>query len=301
MNYLTPELEELAEETIARFQRVLSELPAPGAGFNPALLPVAHAAIQCGMTRTEFADAVTRAVKPGTRGIAPNELERAYDRAAAGGKGNHEPKVRVVVDALKRARVVAAGKENGRWWEPIPLLSPGEQMARQLESLFLPEDKVWLGTAEKDRPVYGTILPAMEWARRARLGYVQKTYVHLILNPLGREGVTKDGKPSTTSDANVMRCDNALLEFDGLPMEEQLDFWAGIEEPRLRCLTYSGGKSVHAVLYVGDMVWSEAVSLFRDRIYGPLGIDRAVFTPCRRARLAGAVRNGVLQQLMWSK
>lgn len=302
MNNLHESFEGLAEEAIQRFERLLTDLPAPGAGFNPSLMPLAHAAQMCGMSDTDFVAAVCGAVKPGQRAVNESELKRAFNRTWDGNASARSVKPRIVKNFELRDRVIQAGREAGRWWDPVLPMARNEMMARQIESLFLPDDRLWLGNAEKNTPIRGQIMGAAEWARRARAGWVQSSYHHLILNPLGREGMTKDGKPSTTADANVMRTDNMLIEFDeGLSLEEQLDFWAGIEEPRLRCLTYSGGKSVHAVLYVGDMVWSEAVSLFRDRIYGPLGVDRAVFTPCRRARLAGAVRNGVLQQLMWSK
>lgn len=292
--------EEEVKETLARLNRLLADLPAPGGGFNPALLPVAHAAFMAGCSCEEFEKLVRANIRAGSRAVNDAEIRRAFDRVASNpGTGSGEAKVRIVVDAMRRQKVIDAGREAGPWWEDAAR-SEMEQAVAQLQALFLPDDLVWIGSAEKDRPVWGNILPVRDWEKHLAVRGLPPDCFHLIINPLGREGKTKDGRPSTTADANVSRRDHVLIEFDGLPLEDQAAFWAGIHEPRLRTLTFSGGKSIHALLFVGDMPWEEAVSTFRDRRYGPLGVDVKVFTPSRRARLAGGVRNGIQQTLLWS-
>ena len=240
-------------------------------------------------------------IRSGSRAVNDAEIRRAFERVASNpGSGSGEAKVKIVVDAIRRQQVIDAGREAGPWWSGYEGYDSCDQMGAQLKALFRPDDPVWIGSAEKDRPVWGKIRPCWEWVRQIDNEGPPPDCFHLIINPLGKEGTTKDGRPSTTADANVARCDHVLIEFDGLPLEDQAAFWAGIHEPRLRTLTFSGGKSIHALLFVGDMPWEEAVSTFRDRRYGPLGVDVKVFTPSRRARLAGGVRNGIQQTLLWS-
>jgi hypothetical protein len=294
--------EEEVKETLGKLNRLLADLPAPGGGFNPALLPVAHAAFMAGCSCEEFVMLVRTNIRSGSRAVNDAEIRRAFERVASNpGAGSDQAKVKIVVDAMQRQKVIDAGREAGPWWEELAQSRNGmEQMIAQLNALFMPDDPVWIGSAEKDKPVFGRILPRREWVRRIDIAGPPPDCFHLIINPLGKPGTTKDGRPSTTADANVARCDHVLIEFDGLPLEDQAAFWAGIHEPRLRTLTFSGGKSIHALLFVGDMPWEEAVSTFRDRRYGPLGVDVKVFTPSRRARLAGGVRNGIQQTLLWS-
>lgn len=292
--------EEEVKETLAKLNRLLADLPAPGGGFNPALLPVAHAAFMAGCSCEEFGKLVRANIRAGSRAVNDAEIRRAFERVASNpGAGSGEAKVKIVVDAMQRQRVIDAGREAGPWWEDQTLAGDRQALA-QLRALFLPNDPVWIGSAEKDKPVWGRIMPRSDWEQFIHDHDLPSGCFHLIINPLGKEGTTKDGRPSTTADANVSRCDHVLIEFDGLPLEDQAAFWAGIHESRLRTLTFSGGKSIHALLFTGDMPWEEAVSTFRDRRYGPLGVDVKVFTPSRRARLAGGVRNGIQQTLLWS-
>ncbi len=293
--------EEEVKETLGKLNRLLADLPAPGGGFNPALLPVAHAAFMAGCSCEEFVMLVRTNIRSGSRAVNDAEIRRAFERVASNpGSGSGEAKVKIVVDAIRRQQVIDAGREAGPWWSGYEGYDSCDQMGAQLKALFRPNDPVWIGSAEKDRPVWGKIMSRGEWQHHISIRGLPTDCFHLIINPLGKPGTTKDGRPSTTADANVARCDHVLIEFDGLPLEDQAAFWAGIHEPRLRTLTFSGGKSIHALLFVGDMPWEEAVSTFRDRRYGPLGVDVKVFTPSRRARLAGGVRNGIQQTLLWS-
>ena len=295
--------DDLSNEAVERLKHAVASLPAPGEGFNPGLLPCAYAALNCGYTEDEFVWIIKANVKHGAREVVDAELRRAFKRCYMGSKVEALPARRLPWDKVGLSRIVAAGKESGAWWSGYQSLPAGEQTARQLEAMFLPLDRVWIGTAERTQPIYGQILPSMEWARRARLGLLPKYWVHMIINPLtGAMGKTKEGKDSNRCDDCVTRTDHVLIEFDRpeIPLEMQLEFWAGIEEPRLRALTYSGGKSIHAICYVGDLAWPDAVDLMRDRIYGPLGADQKVFTKSRLTRLAGSVRNNVPQHLLWS-
>ena len=68
--------EEEVKETLGKLNRLLADLPAPGGGFNPALLPVAHAAFMAGYSsaanfstafKREFGMLPSEARAPGTR------------------------------------------------------------------------------------------------------------------------------------------------------------------------------------------------------------------------------------------
>ena len=101
------------------------------------------------------------------------------------------------------------------------------------------------------------------------------------------------------SDANVTAYRNFLIEFDEGTLEEQAQRLADFKVP-YTTLTYSGGKSLHAVIALTEDVGAEAYAELAELI----GIvlwesDPTQKNPSRLTRLAGAVReNGQEQTLI---
>lgn len=137
-------------------------------------------------------------------------------------------------------------------------------------------------------------------------------------NPFtGEEAQTADGtRRSFRCKAAVAARRFALVEFDGMPLDRQAAFWAGVilgtgRGPLLplAALVYSGGKSIHALLRV-DCADAEAWAAFWNRLGGfvcnpndpaPERADAACRDESRMTRLPGARRadSGRVQSLLY--
>jgi|ERR1044071_426054 hypothetical protein len=102
------------------------------------------------------------------------------------------------------------------------------------------------------------------------------------MNPLNGQGI---------SNRDVESHRFTLVEFDFLPVEEQLAFFARIKLP-IAALVLSGGRSVHAWVRVG----ASSAKIYTERVNAifkwlrAFGIDQANKNPNRLARLPGAIR-----------
>ena len=137
-------------------------------------------------------------------------------------------------------------------------------------------------------------------------------------NPFtGEEAPTADGvRRSFRCKAAVSARRFALVEFDGMPLDRQAAFWAGVilgagRGPLLpvAALVYSGGKSIHALLRV-DCADAAAWAAFWNRLGGfvcnpndpaPERADAACRDESRMTRLPGARRadSGRVQSLLY--
>jgi hypothetical protein len=150
-----------------------------------------------------------------------------------------------------------------------------------------------------------TVRPRDEWIARFMGG--ESIPPLLCVNPLKPEGgQTAGGKPSPRCDSAVAVFRHAVAEFDGMPLAEQFAFWKGWGLDAVTAVTFSGSKSLHALLRVDCAdreEWEKSVKggLFR-RVLVPLGCDRACANPARLSRLAGArraERGGAVQKLLF--
>lgn len=106
-------------------------------------------------------------------------------------------------------------------------------------------------------------------------------------------------------DSNVTAHRNFLIEFDKVPLERQMKLLVGHEVP-YNTLTFSGGKSYHAVISltesVTDVLYAEIFELIEAVFFDPRRneqlIDTAVRAPSNYTRVAGAERDGVIQELV---
>lgn len=114
--------------------------------------------------------------------------------------------------------------------------------------------------------------------------YDREAGAWIRINPLDGKGI---------NDENVADYRNILVECDNLPIDEQIEILRKIKLP-IRALTYSGGKSVHAIVPVS--VRSErdyrAQFNFIANVLKDAGmeIDNANRNPSRLSRLPGVYR-----------
>ena len=116
---------------------------------------------------------------------------------------------------------------------------------------------------------------------------------HIIPNPLtGEQGKTKDGKPSYRADVCVARFPFAVIEFDAMPREQQIQFWGGVALPVI-ALIDSGGKSIHGWVRTNATDAGEWERDIENDLFGmlmPMGIDGACRNEARLSRMPGHFR-----------
>ncbi|HRT29235.1 MAG TPA: hypothetical protein P5527_05540 [Kiritimatiellia bacterium] len=207
-------------------------------------------------------------------------------------------------------RMIARG--TGAALSPVPVpTDPEEQTALFLETLYKPDEFLFIGDQYDRGKIGATVRTCAEWTEFIRAG--GKAAPLMIGNPLtGRQGLTKEGKPSFRCTACVEAFRYALVEFDALPIPDQCAFWQGVINAKvlpLRALTYSGGKSIHGLIQIDApdrAAWDKQMEVLLYAVSHPdapkeYQADRACKNPDRMTRLPGATRpdKGSVQNLLW--
>jgi hypothetical protein len=189
---------------------------------------------------------------------------------------------------------------------------PREQTQLFLRSLWQPSDMLFIGRRYDAGKIGLTIEKRSEWEHLYRPNGIDPGEL-VCANPLsGREGRAKDGTASYRCSECVADRRYALVEYDAMPILEQCAFWAGVISTRtlpLRSLTFSGSKSIHALVEVGaedPEAWKLATNTLFYAVAHPDApqgqrADRACMTAERLTRLAGARRddNCKIQTFLW--
>ena len=194
-----------------------------------------------------------------------------------------------------------------------------------LSVAFRPDDKIYIGTGREGkynqrshiktvegwRDYFSTILDRVKNAsslaeQRQILIALGYDYPLFCVNPLTGE---PNAENSFRSDDCVSEYRYVLLESDKLPLAQQVALLKGLKLP-IVSMTYSGGKSIHALVKVDALGfgsindksdWDQKVkdTLFPQII--PLGFDRANSNPSRFSRLPGMWRpdKDVFQPLLY--
>lgn len=304
------------------FNEALDRIPPPGEGkgCHPYLLACANLGIREGLTEEAVTRAILAAIPAGTRTISEREVRDTVLKAhrdRLGGKGMAKPNPHGV--SLSSYRVADASMLNRMMHpedvraedfvsrSPVPFdPDDGVMQAKEtLRNLFGRDECVFIGEAMSN----GTnrIGTVDQWC--ALLDDPKssgKMHEHVIWNPLfGYPVKSGAGKMSLRCDAAVSAYRYCVAEFDDLPMEAQLRFWAGCRLP-LAALVYSGGKSLHGVLKLegirSSLDWDAQVkTVLYKRWLVPLGVDPACSNPSRLSRMPGSLRsdNGRMQKLLY--
>jgi hypothetical protein len=190
------------------------------------------------------------------------------------------------------------------WSRSCPYLSEDREMdgILVLETLYEPDDLLCLCRNRWSIE----IRTRAEWVEDLlRNG---NRYEFFCINPLSGKAHPQAGGcgMSRRCDAAVVRYRYALVEFDVLPIPRQLAFWSVARLP-IAALTFSGGKSVHALIDLGSRVWDRESwrrvvkkELFADFLI-PCGADGSTANPSRLSRMAGHLRadKGQIQELLY--
>lgn len=178
-------------------------------------------------------------------------------------------------------------------WDSSPIRPPEKRSpAFALRCLYKPSDILCLG---KTNNIFAA-KPLSEWTERE----IDECSL-IVPNPLRkREGVTKGGTLSAhCRDATGPRR-YLILESDaGLDMDQQarlIHFIVTETNAKLACATRSGGKSLHAWLYVAGLP-ERQIYRFMVRA-AKLGFDPRLFLPEQFVRLPDGIRNGTTRQTL---
>jgi hypothetical protein len=104
--------------------------------------------------------------------------------------------------------------------------------------------------------------------------------------------LTKEGNLSYRADSCITAYRFAVMEFDALPFNAQIQFWAGAKLP-VSALIYSGGKSIHAWVRIdagGVGEWQREIEGTLFDVVKPLGIDGSCKNEARLSRMPGHFR-----------
>ena len=296
-----------------KYEEALRSCPGAGGGVHAWMLGAANLAAAAGIPAEQAAVEITGAMsrRPSPPHEVRDTVQRAY-REHGGrsglGLGIYVPPPPKPKPAPMTAQeFIRRGGEatEAELWEASPVhIGWGEDWrmdaVAMLHALFRPGELVFCGDT------FGkTVRERDAWVERWMNG--EPIPPLLCVNPLKADGgLTAGGKPSPRCDDAVAVFRHAVAEFDGMSLAEQIRFWVGWGLDTVSAITFSGGKSLHAVLRVdaeSRADWEKNVRgrLFR-RTLIPLGCDGACQNPARLSRLAGARRadrGGVVQKLLF--
>ena len=210
-------------------------------------------------------------------------------------------------DSEISAEIVSASEEGEKITPPADF-DPVKQITTFLELLFEPDEYVGYvtevyehdGALSPTRGNYdrtaGQLIEALNGCGGdigAVLGdYNKQAGAWVRVNPLDGKGV---------KDANVTDYRYVLIESDSLPVERQNALMRELELP-IVTLTYTGGKSLHAVVRVDakdrDEYRRRVAYIFDVCRKNGLDIDKACRNPSRLSRLPGFERGERLQFLV---
>jgi hypothetical protein len=301
-----------------RYQKRLRSIPAPGSGCHVSLLGVANLGIMAGKTHEHIFSDIRQAIPHGRRKVSNREIQDAIQRASR----DHQPGSSVI--PLKTRPIVQDGKEALRriidqggtctevdLWGVSPIRiewAPEEDTICFLSVIYDPDDLIFIGGAKESGVVGRNIRTSAKWIEFFKAG--GKTCPHFIPNPLtGLAAPKKSGEGKTyRGDGNIKTFRFAVVEFDNIPLDDQVRFWAAVKLP-IYALIHSGGKSIHGLIDVQKLAqvknvgqWDEKIRAhLYERLLTPLGVDGACANPARLSRLPGHFREetGKFQKLLF--
>lgn len=246
-----------------KFEAWLGALAGNVGSRNAQLLTGVNYAVNAGMDDDEIVERIVDA--SGSPPLDPGEVLHALDTARntgtrRSGRAAHYrkplPKIKGVVRRLADEGKLPCG--DASFFEltdlsPVALpYGDGEEERRQralafLDRLFPAGESVFLGELDDT-----AVKPVEDWKATLRALPPDGWPTRISSNPLtGKEGRTKNGKPSFRCLDTVAAFRFALVEFDGLGLDDQIRFWAAIIRRKalpVAAIAFSGNKSLHALL-----------------------------------------------------
>jgi hypothetical protein len=279
-----------------RYNSELRQMPASGGGgAHTSLLRVANFGRLAGCTPAQVSQDLAAHVH-GTRKVSRKEIETAVSKAFCWPVTHaRNANVRPVVNGEKLFKAIVergASFAEEDLWESSPVRidwPPQFDAFEILKRLYLPQERLFIG-ARHDASV-GHVLLVSEWIAHFERGI--PIAEHIIPNPLtGERGQTKDGKHSYRADSCVEQFRFAVVEFDAISREQQIQFWGGVPLPVV-ALVDSGGKSVHGWVRIDATnadAWTRRVEDKLFTLLTAVGADVACKNEGRLSRMPGHFR-----------
>lgn len=155
-----------------------------------------------------------------------------------------------------------------------------------IKTLYDPEDFLFIGDIF-DAKKRNHVMQRNSWIKAFEIYGVRHPF--LCLNPVSHEGkINADNKLSFRNGQNITQHKYSLFENDTEDLRDQAAFWHKmiLKGFPVRALTFSGNKSLHAVVETKP----EEIEGLK-AIFIKLGFDRRTFDPARQSRLPGYWRD----------
>lgn len=272
--------------------------PAPGIGkgFHVKSYGVACAGADAEIEQDiVFAD-LCEIAERGSRAVPDGEIWATLENAYSKGDTEQRPAATsAIAGALTLKRIIEKGAsfdlDDIRRISPVPIPTDTKEQARALlRALYAPTDILFVGSKYDSKP------PFIQSVAEHLIGDPTR-WPYLIFNPLtGSAAPPKGGGKKLTYRGDNCVIDHrfCLVEFDSIPIEDQISFFAGIDLG-FAALVYSGDSSIHGWLSVNAAdaaEWKEQVAPLYPSRFEPMGVDRSCSNPARLSRMPGHYRSG---------
>jgi hypothetical protein len=280
-----------------KYQAFIGRLPAPGGGAHQALFAAGCHGARAGVSQEQVCADVRAHLPRGSREVSEREIEegvRAGFAAVAGG-AETPPRQPPRVAPGTRERFIRDGRgvteTDIRKRSPVAIDWADEDGWRAIRYLFSEDAILFCGDDRTPGRTGSSIRTCGEWLENfEEEGGASEP--KMIANPLtGEVAPKRAGGETLRGDGNVANFRFAVAESDTLSLEDQLAFWMGCPALPVAMLTFSGSKSIHALIRVDCRDRAEWESEIAGKLFPgflvPLGMDPACRNPARLTRLPG--------------
>jgi len=303
------------------YEEALRSIPAPGTGCHPFLLTVANIGVLSGLDDERIVSDIMAAIPNGHRKVPEKEVRDTVTKARQSATGtttatptrsySWEDALPDIGSIMPVANIDSATEEHVRCpdeWNPcddfrryIRALFKDDERPMICTSAYMSEGGDWrIGTKGVATMTSRELLEKLaqyqrtfpENALEMTIGTWTEAGAWVRINPMDGEGA---------NDKNVTAYRNALIECDTMDVDRQL---AIIRRLQLPCaaITFSGGKSIHAVVKIDAVNYDDYVERFNFLVkvckLNGLPVDKGNRNPSRFTRLAGVTRGEKRQFLI---
>ena len=302
-------------QALAMYQSLMDNFPAPGGGgAHLAFFKAGALGFEAGIPEAKVVEDSLAHLPQGGRTVREDEVADGVAKGFAKAMGivyNKEARSVRKVAPDTFAKLVSVGTkvvaEDLVAASPVKLDFPDEDAGiALLTHLYKPGEFVFVGERIGSGKLGKSVRTAADWLvdLKSENSFARKQ-PHVIANPLnGLPEKSKTGVDTYRGDANVAAFRYAVVEFDGVPLAQQIAFWAVVKLP-VAALIMSGGKSVHGWVQVDCDTRAEWETEIENDLFPcylvPMGVDGACRNEARLSRMPGNVRadTGAMQKLLY--